>query len=83
MLSNNQIAVLRAVHAMNNVSGYNPTIGEVAKVANVSKGVATRSLEKLCGLGFVTCHKMRTKKPRYSFQIIFAGLDFLISKGLL
>lgn len=83
MLSNNQIAVCKAVYAMNCVSGYNPTIGEVSKVANVSKGVATRALEKLCGMDFVACKKMTTKKARYSFYLTYQGAEFLSKKGWL
>lgn len=81
MLSPNVIAVLKAVHALNSVSGYNPTIGEVAKVAGVTKGVATRALEKLCGLDYVACKKLSTKRARYSFYSTFGGDSFLSQKG--
>lgn len=81
MLSLNHIAVLRAVAAMNSVSGYNPTIGEVAKVAGVSKGIATRALEKLCGANYVMCHKMHSKKARYSFYTTYEGDKFLSELG--
>lgn len=81
MLSLNHIAILKSVAAMNSISGYNPTIGEVAKVAGVSKGIATRALEKLCGAGYIACKKLHTKKARYSFYTTYEGDKFLHELG--
>lgn len=81
MLSPNVVQVLHAVAALHKVSGYNPTIGEVAKVAGVSYGVATRALEKLCGLQYVDCHTALTERVKYRFSSNGFGLQVLLAKG--
>lgn len=77
----NQIVVLYALHVMHKISGYNPTIGEIAKVAGVSYGVAYRALEKLCGLGFIRSHVQATKKVGYRFSDTWQGQEYLKSRG--
>ena len=80
-VTQNQVIVLLSLHLMHKVSGYNPTIGEVAKVAGVSYGVAYRALEKLCGFGYIRSHVQSTKKVGYRFSDTWQGEEFLKSKG--
>jgi hypothetical protein len=80
--THNQTAVLHAVYCLRCVSGYNPTIGEVAKVAGVSYGVAYRALEKLCGFGFIKTHVQLTPKIGYRFSNTSDGSFHLQTKGL-
>lgn len=72
--------VLTSVAAMNGVSGYCPTIGDIANVANVSYGVATRRLEKLCGLGMIETHGYKKGRVRYRFYPTTEAYIFLNSK---
>jgi len=81
MLTPSVIAVLHAVKALHSVSGYNPTIGEVAKVAGVSYGVSDRALQKLCGLQYVDCHKQKGKRVQYRFSSNNFGNSVLLAKG--
>lgn len=76
-----QAVVLHALSCLHKVSGYNPTIGEIAKVAGVSYGVAYRALEKLCGYAFIQSHVQSTKKVGYRFSPSIAGNQFLSEKG--
>jgi len=76
-------AVLWAVGSMNRVSGYNPTIGEVAKVAGVSYGVCTRCLEKLCGAGFIETETNVKARIKYRFATTSDGSYYLVKKGRL
>jgi len=72
--------VLAATAAMNGVSGYCPTIGEIANVAGVSDGVVTRRLEKLCGLGMIETHCYKKGRVRYRFYPTTEAYIFLNSK---
>jgi hypothetical protein len=80
-VTQNQLVVLFSLHLMHKVSGYNPTIGEVARVAGVSYGVAYRALEKLCGLGFIRSHVQAKKKVGYRFSDTWQGEAYLKSRG--
>lgn len=80
-MSPTMIVVLHAVKEMHGVSGYNPTIGEVAKVAGVSYGVADRCIIKLCELKYCECHESIGARVRYRFSSTQFGNSILLSKG--
>lgn len=81
MLNPNRTSILAAVNAMNIISGYRPSIGEIAKVAGVSYGVAYRGLEFLVGKELINSHVTMEKRTAYRFSPAPKGLDALKEKG--
>jgi len=83
MLRPNVITVLAALVKVHDISGYNPTIGELARISGVSYGVANRAMEKLCGLELVASRysRNRANKAKYRFYPTYAGYRAFEQKG--
>lgn len=81
MLKPNAVTVLFAVHCMHRVSGYNPSIGEIAKVAGLSYGVTNRALVSLCGDGLIRSHCNMRARVKYRFSDTLQGGIALKERG--
>lgn len=81
MLKPNHVTVLFAVWSMRRVAGYQPTIGEIAKVCGLSYGVVDRALLFLCKASLVTCHEKKGKRVKYRFSETSGGYLTLKERG--
>lgn len=72
--------VLRALCAVHEISGYNPTIGELANVTMLSSGVVDRRLQRLIDGGYVCTDIQDEGRVRYRFMPTNEGIIFVSQK---
>jgi len=72
--------VLRALTAVHGISGYNPTIGELANITMLSYGVVDRRLQRLADLDMVYSDVQESGRVRYRFAPTHEGLIFVSQK---
>jgi len=72
--------VLRALCAVHGIAGYNPTIGEIAAIAMLSRGLVDRRLQKLTDGGYVCTDIQDEGRVRYRFMPTIEGLSFVNQK---
>ena len=69
-------AIFFALDCILKPSGYRPSVGEVAKIAGVSYGVADRHLQKLCRMDLVKCLRPMHGRVRYRFMLSSKGVQY-------
>lgn len=75
MLTPNNRSVLNALACICAPSGYKPSVGEIARVAGVSRGVADRSLAKLCEMGYAKCLLQIKGRVNFRFHVTLLGRE--------
>lgn len=75
MLTPNNRSVLNALACICAPSGYKPSVGEVARVAGVARGVADRSLQKLAKMGYCKCYLQTKGRVNFRFGITLVGRE--------
>ena len=73
MLTPNNRSVLNALSCICAPSGYKPSVGEVARIAGVARGVADRSLQKLCKMGYAKCFPQTKGRVNFRFSVTLVG----------
>jgi DNA-binding MarR family transcriptional regulator len=68
--------IFHALDCILKPSGYRPSVGEVAKIAGVSYGVADRHLQKLCRMDLIRCLRPTHGRVRYRFMLTAKGVQY-------
>lgn len=82
-MQNNMISTLWAVRCLHKVSGYCPTVGEVAKVAGISRPTAYRHLQHLIDTGNVELIESKKGSRKWKVRESELGRDLLSLSGRL
>jgi len=69
--------VLRTLCAIHGIAGYNPTVGEIAKICMLSEGLVCRRLGKLIDGDYVVADILEEGKIRYRFWPTQEGIIFI------
>lgn len=79
-LNNNDKHLLDTLACILRPSGYLPSVGEAARIADLSNGVTDRSLQKLCKWGYVQCVKQSRGRVRHRFMLTQTGIEFVVNE---
>lgn len=82
-MNKNMINTLWAVRCLHKVSGYCPTVGEVAKVAGIARPTAYRHLKYLIETGNIELIESKKGTLQWRVRESILGLDLLSISGRL
>lgn len=82
-LSLNDDHVIKTLGSIIRIASYLPTIGEVARISGLSRGVTDRALQKLCKRGYASFVKSGKNESVHRFSLEDKGIQYAYEKGLL
>ena len=77
-MSKNQAHLLDTLACIARPAGYIPSVGELARIADLSSGVCDRALQVLCRRGYVECVKQERRRVKFRFMLTTKGIHYVV-----
>lgn len=77
----NDTRVLNTLACILRPAGYIPAVGELARIADLPRGVCDRCLQKLCKRGYVECVAQEKGRVKFRFTLTQKGIHYVVDKG--